>query len=115
VALPDTFSPPPIDALAAVEQAIARTPWRWEYWVVAGLPPDEVSHRIPPTLAVLHSHERGTLLHGFADDLDPLAYVLAGLACPLVILEPPELRAAFRTLADRIQAIAEPPSPGTTS
>lgn len=108
--LPDTFSPPPVDALAAVEQAIAQAPWRWEYRVVATLPLDELSRRISPTLAILHPHERGTLLHGFADDLAPLAYTLAGLGCPLAILEPPELRAAFLALADRIRAIAETPS-----
>lgn len=112
--LPGTFSPPPIDALATVEQAIAQTPWRWEYRVVAALPPAEISQRIPPTLAVLHPHERGTLLHGFADDLDPLAYALAGLGCPLVILDPPELRERMLALADRIRTIAESPAPRTT-
>ncbi len=106
--LPGTFEPSPIDALAAVEQAIAQTPWRWEYRVVAELPLDEISRRITPTLAILHPHERGTLLHGFVDDLDPLAYILAGLRCPLIILEPPELCASMLALADQIRAIAEP-------
>lgn len=113
--LPDAFSPPPLDALAAVEQAIARTPWRWEYRVVAGLPIDEISRRIPPTLAILHPHERGTLLHGFVDDLDPLAYMLAGLGCPLVILDPPDLQTHMLALADRIRAIAESSAPGAES
>ncbi len=110
--LPDTFSPPPVDALAAVEQAIARTPWRWEYRVVVDMSLEALSLRIPPTLAILHPHERGTLLHGFVDDLDPLAYTLAGLGCPLVILDPPQLRTHLLALADRIRAMAESSAPG---
>ncbi|HEU0025495.1 MAG TPA: YafY family protein [Ktedonobacterales bacterium] len=111
----DTFSPPALDALAAVEQAIAQTPWRWEYRVVVALSHEALSQRIPPTMALLHPHERGTLLHGFAYDLDYLAYTLAGLGCPLVILEPPELRARMLALADRIRAIAETSAPGAES
>jgi predicted DNA-binding transcriptional regulator YafY len=109
--LPDTFSPPAIDALTAVEQAIAQTPWRWEFRVVVAMPLETLSRRIPPTMALLHPHERGTLLHGFADDLDPLAYTLAGLDCSLVILEPPELRTRLLALADRIRAVAESAAP----
>jgi predicted DNA-binding transcriptional regulator YafY len=113
--LPETFEPSPIDALAAVERAIAQTPWRWEYRVVVKAPPDELRRRIPPTLATLHEHERGTLLHGFADDLDPLASTLAGLRCSLVVLEPPQLRASLLALAEHIRAIAEAPKPETVS
>lgn len=101
----ETFAPVEIDALAAVERAIAQTPWRWEFQVIAALEPDEIRRRLPPTLAVIHPHQRGALLHGFADDLAPLAYTLAGLDCPLEILNPPELHAAFRALADRIYAM----------
>jgi predicted DNA-binding transcriptional regulator YafY len=105
------FLPVEIDALAAVERAIAKTPWRWEFQVVAALTPDEVRHRISPTLAVTHPHESGALLHGFVDDLAPLAYALAGLDCPLEILNPSELRAAFLALAERIYAIVSLPTP----
>lgn len=111
LALSDTFITSPVDALAAVEQAIARAPWRWEYRVIADMPVEALSRRIPPTMAILHPDERGTLLHGFADDLDWLAHTLAGLSCPLVILDPPELRARMLALADRIRAIAEQPAP----
>jgi predicted DNA-binding transcriptional regulator YafY len=106
----ETFAPVEVDALAQVESAIAQTPWRWEFHVVAALAFDELRRRMSPTLAVAHPHGRGTLLHGFVDDLDPLAYALAGLNCSLEILDPPELRAAFRALARRIQAIAEQPA-----
>ena len=50
---------------------------------------------------------RRTLLHGFAKDLAPLAYALAGLDCPIEIIEPPELRAALLELASRIRANIE--------
>lgn len=110
--LPDAFTPPPpIDALAAIERAIAQIPRRWEYRVVAEMSPDALSQRIPPTTAIPHPHERGTLLHGFAEDLDWVAYTLAGLGCPIVILEPEELRARMLALADRVRAIAEAAAP----
>ena len=107
--LTETFTPQEVDALAEVERAIAQTPWRWEFQVVAALAPEEVVRRLAPTLATHEPHARGTLLRGFADDLDPLAYALAGLGCPLEIIAPPELRAAFRALAGRFGAIADAP------
>ncbi len=114
--LPDTFSPPPsIDASAAIEQAIAKIPRRWEFRVVVDMPSDALARRIPLTVAIPHPQERGTLLHGFAEDLDWVAYTLAGLDCPLTILEPPELRARMLALADRIRAIAEPAAPQSES
>lgn len=114
--LPDTFSPPPsVDALTTVEQAIAKTPRGWEYRVVVEMSPEAISQRIPLTVAIPHPQERGTLLHGFAEDLDWVAYTLAGLDCPLIILEPPELRARMLALADRIRAIAEPAAPRSES
>jgi predicted DNA-binding transcriptional regulator YafY len=106
-ALTDTFTPPPVDALAAVEQSIALVPWRWEFRVIACLTPEEVSQRLAPTIAMRHPHTRGTLLHGFAKDLAPLAYALAGLDCPIEIVEPPELRAAMLELANRIRENVE--------
>jgi predicted DNA-binding transcriptional regulator YafY len=103
-ALADTFTPPPVDALGAVERSIALVPWRWEFQVIARLAPEEVSQRLAPTIAVCHSHARGTLLHGFAKDLAPLAYALVGLDCPIEIIDPPELQAAMLELASRIRA-----------
>jgi predicted DNA-binding transcriptional regulator YafY len=110
-ALFDTFTPVAVDALAVVERSIALVPWRWEFQVIAHLPPEEVSQRLAPTIAIRHPHASGTLLHGFAKDLAPLAYVLAGLDCPIEIIEPPELRAALLELASRIRAhVEQPPS-----
>jgi predicted DNA-binding transcriptional regulator YafY len=108
--LPDTCTPAPIDALAAVEQSIAQMPWRWEYEILAQASLADLRQRIPATIATLRPQEDGVLLHGFAEDLDWLAYVLAGLRCPLVILRPPELRGRLLALADHIRAIAEQPT-----
>lgn len=108
-ALPETFAHVATDALAAVEQAIAQAPWRWEYQVIAQAPLAEIQRRLPATVATTQPHEQGTLLHGFADDLDWLAYVLAGLRCPIVIVRPPELRAHFLALAEHIRSIAASP------
>jgi hypothetical protein len=106
--LPETFTPTAIDAVAAVERAIAQAPWRWEFEALAAMPLAELRQRIPATLATLRPQEGGVLLHGFADDLDWVAYMLAGLRCPIVIVRPAELRASLLALADRIRAIAEP-------
>jgi predicted DNA-binding transcriptional regulator YafY len=103
--------PPEIDALAVVEQALARIPWRYEYRVRLSLPLPEARRRIPITLAELEEQEGGVLMHGYAEELPWLAYLLAGLGCPLVVLHPPELRAQLVALAEHVRAIgtAAPP------
>jgi predicted DNA-binding transcriptional regulator YafY len=110
-ALDETFTPQPVDAVAAVEEAIARTPWRWEFAVLADATAETLRSRMPATIATLHPQaERMVLLQGYADNLDILACTLAGLRCPLVILRPVELRDAFRALADRLRIIADQPA-----
>jgi predicted DNA-binding transcriptional regulator YafY len=109
--LAETFTPLPVDALAAVERSIAQAPWRWPFAVLAQAPLTEVQQRVPRTLATLHPHPDGVLLCGFVDDLDCLAFTLAGLRCPLVIMRPDELRAHLRALADHMRDIADQPAP----
>jgi predicted DNA-binding transcriptional regulator YafY len=111
-ALDATFAPQVVDAIAAVERAIAQTPWRWEFAVQADAPMEALRSRMPATVATLHPQANGmVLLQGYADDLDILACTLAGLRCPLVILRPDELRDAFRALADRLMIIADQSTP----
>jgi predicted DNA-binding transcriptional regulator YafY len=111
-ALAEPFTPQVIDAVAAVERAIAQTPWRWEFAVLADAPIETLRSRMPATVATLHPQADGSvLLQGYADDLDILVCILAGLRCPLVILRPNELRDAFRALADWLYAIANRPTP----
>jgi predicted DNA-binding transcriptional regulator YafY len=108
--LSETFDPPRhVDALAAVEQAIAQIPWRWEYTVRLDLPLDEARRRVPPTIAELQQQGQGALMHGFAEDLAWLAYLLAGLGCRLAVLHPPELRACLLALAEHVKVIAASP------
>jgi predicted DNA-binding transcriptional regulator YafY len=110
-ALGETFAPQPVDAIAAVERAIAQTPWRWEFAVLADAPVETLRSRMPATTATLHPQaDRMVLLQGYADDLDILACTLAGLRCPLVILRPEELCESIRALADRLRAIADQPT-----
>src|SRR5262249_41674742 len=91
--------------------AIAQTPWRWEFSLLAAAPLDILRNRMPATAATLHPQADGmVLLRGYAEDLEILACTLAGLRCPLVILRPDELREALRTLADRLRAIADQPA-----
>lgn len=110
--LQETFTPQDIDALAAVEQSIARTPWRWEFAVLADAPLTTLRLRVPATIATLHPQTNGVLLSGFADDLEWLATTLAALRCPLVVVRPDELRDHLRALADRLRAVADRPAPG---
>jgi predicted DNA-binding transcriptional regulator YafY len=112
--LDETFTPQTVDAVAAVERAIAQAPRRWEFAVLADATVETLRSRMPATTATLHPQADGTtLLRGYADDLDILACTLAGLRCPLVILRPDELRDAFRALADRLRAIADHPATST--
>jgi predicted DNA-binding transcriptional regulator YafY len=109
--LDETFAPQTVDAVAAVEQAIAQAPWRCAFSLLADAPIETLRSRMPATTATLHPQADGTvLLRGYADDLDILACTLAALRCPLVILRPDELRDAFHTLADRLRAIADQPA-----
>lgn len=104
--LTNTFDPPLVDALAAVEHAIGQVPWRWEYRVRLDLSLEEATLRIPAALASIEQEECGVTVHGYADDLSWLAHFLAGLRCPLVVLSPPELRAELHALAEHIHRIA---------
>lgn len=109
--LQETFTPQDIDALDAVEQSIARTPWRWEFAVLADAPLSMLRLRVPATVATLHPQANGVLVSGFADDLEWLAVTLAGLRCPFVVVRPDELRVQLRALADVLYTIADQPAP----
>lgn len=100
-----SFAPQPVDALAEVERAIARTPWRWEYHVRLDLPLLEAQQRIPATTASVAETAQGVIMHGFSEDLAWLASMLAGLGCGLSVIDPPELLTALTDLAAHIHRI----------
>jgi predicted DNA-binding transcriptional regulator YafY len=96
----ETFSrPAAFDALAAVHHALATVPkaYRFEVWLDTSL---EVV-RWWAHVASMHFEEQdgGVVLRGEIDDLSWIAPRLAGLGVPLVIREPPELRAVLRDYA----------------
>jgi predicted DNA-binding transcriptional regulator YafY len=100
-----------LDALAAVERAIALVPWQWEYHVRLDLTLEDATRRIPATMASLEEDEQSgqrVIMRGYASDLAWLAHFLAGLRCPLIVVSPPELRDHLLALAEHIgQIVAE--------
>jgi predicted DNA-binding transcriptional regulator YafY len=109
--LAETFTPPTIDALAAVERSIGQAPWRWEYRVRLELPLDVAAQHISPATASLEQSEDGVIMSGYADDLAWIAHLLAGLRCRLVVLSPPELRGELLALAEHARLIAAASQP----
>ena len=108
-ALDEAFTPQAVDAVAAVERAIAQTPWRWEFAVLADATVETLRSRMPATWRPSTRRRMEWFFYsGYADDLDILACTLAGLRCPLVILRPDELRDTFRALADRLRDYRRP-------
>jgi len=103
-----TFLPPQnFDALEYVMHSLAMTPSRWYVEVGLCLPLAEAQQRIPAPLAVLEDKGRHVLLRCYAQNLEWMAYVLAGLQCHLVVFQPPELQRALQQLATHITTIAE--------
>jgi predicted DNA-binding transcriptional regulator YafY len=96
----ETFGRPPhFDALAAVHHALASVPkaWRFEVWLATTL--DDLRWRTSFSYLVFEEADGGVLLRGEIDDLRWLAPRLAAFGVPLVIRQPPELRAVLRDYA----------------
>ena len=97
VAPPDGF-----DAVTYISRSLARTPWPYEVEVLLHLPLADAARRVPATLAELVEASEGTTLRMRVSSLDWMARVLAGLDCGFTVLEPEELRASVRGLADSL-------------
>jgi predicted DNA-binding transcriptional regulator YafY len=82
-------------------------PWPYEVEVLLDLPLDEVTRRLPATLAELSEEDGGTLLRMRVSSLDWTARVLAGLGCDFTIVRPEELRASVRVFAERLSGCAD--------
>lgn len=89
------------DAAALVAEGLAVSVYRWQARVLLKLKPVEAAQLISPTTGVLEPARGGTLLRIGGEDLEWIAQYLAGLPCRFRVLEPDELRAALRSLADR--------------
>lgn len=106
---------PGFNIVQAVEQALAATPGIYRVEVLLRTTLDEARQCVSPAVATLEAHPDGVLLRCNAQRLEWVAQHLAGLDCPVVVISPPELRDAFRNLAQRAVAMAEQclPADGT--
>jgi predicted DNA-binding transcriptional regulator YafY len=91
--------PTGFDALAAVERALAAVPRPWQVEVWLGMTAAEAGERTGLSAAHFEETGGGVLLRTGADDLETMARYLAWLGAPLVVHEPPELRAVLRRYA----------------
>jgi predicted DNA-binding transcriptional regulator YafY len=109
----DAFQrPEDFDVVGYLRQAIGEAVYGTRCEVLLALNLEEAKQRVSPTDGTLEEVEDGTVLRFSADDFDWAASYLAGLECDLVVLRPPELRAALRTMAGRLRAAAHPPKRG---
>jgi hypothetical protein len=81
-------------------------PDRWDIEVLLGISLDEARCRLPRELASLEQQGEFVRMRTSMPDLDAMARRLVALGCPLTIVGPPELRAAFLKLAAEIAEIA---------
>ena len=99
--------PADFKALEHVERAIARTPGVWDVVVLLKTTLEHAQMHISPVLATLEAVADGVLMHCYVNQLDWMAYVLAGLDCSIVIQQPAELHEAIARLAARVAQMAE--------
>jgi predicted DNA-binding transcriptional regulator YafY len=108
VALLDTaFNPPPdFDALGYMLDSFQAIPDRWDIEVLLETSLDEARCRLPRELASLEQQGEFVRMRTSMPDLDAMARRLVALGCPMTIVGPPELRAAFLKLSAEIAEIA---------
>ncbi len=99
--------PGDFDSLQYLARTLATMPGTWAVEVLLETTLEAAQQRVPATLATLEEVPDGVVLRCYAQSLDWIAHFLAGLRCPLVVHEPPELREALRRLAAEIAQLAE--------
>ncbi|HEY0754105.1 MAG TPA: YafY family protein [Ktedonobacteraceae bacterium] len=95
------------NTLDQLRRIFASMPGTWKVEVELKMSLEDAEQQVSPTIAMLEPLPDGVLLHCHEENLDWLAYFLMGLRCPLVVRNPPELRAALHRLAGRIIEVAE--------
>ena len=98
--------PSAFDSLGYVYRSLAMMPDRWLIDVLLETTLEEAQQMVPPTLATLEQVAEGVVLRCYVGHFGWIAHFLAGLDCPMVVRQPPELRAALLELAKRITAMA---------
>lgn len=103
----ETFTRPPgFDSLGYVIRSLATMPGTWFIDVLLSATLEEAQRLVPPALATLEEVPNGVVLHCYVENLDWIAYFLAGLDCPLIVRQPAELREALQRLATKIATVA---------
>lgn len=96
------------DAAAFVQRSTSQHPYEFLARVLVSAPMAEASAQLPPTVGVLTaSGPDRCVFESGGNDLDVMAWHLARLPWPLVVLDPPELVGAMRALAARLAAVVE--------
>jgi predicted DNA-binding transcriptional regulator YafY len=99
----ETFNCPlDFDALAHVIQSIPRTPAHWQAEVLLETTMEVAQQSLPPSVAMFEQAADGVVLRCNVNDLDWMAYLLAGLSFPFIVRQPVELRDALSKLAQNI-------------
>jgi predicted DNA-binding transcriptional regulator YafY len=99
------FDPPSgFDALVYLDETIKSLPRKHTVEVVIGADLDEVREYLYDGDYFLEPHERGTRLHGRADQLTYLVQTLAQFDCPIWPVQPDELRTLLLAHAQRLAA-----------
>lgn len=102
------FEPRPApDAAEFVRRAISLSPYAYVAKIVVDAPVSEVRRWFPQLVASVEEYDGDqSLVSAGANRLEMLASHLAQTPWPITVLEPEELRAAFRSMARNLQAAA---------
>ncbi len=99
--------PANFDAMDYMLSSFEAIPDKWNVDVLLQMPLDEIRARIPRELATLVQTAQGIRLRSSIHDLNMIAHTLIALGCPIKILNPPELRTEFLSIAENIRQYAE--------
>lgn len=106
--LDETFTPPSdFDALDYLINSLATIPSAWDVEVLFAATLEQAQHRISRDIGILEEARDGVLLRTWADGLDWIAYYLMSTRLKFTILNPPELRAKVRELAQQFIDMAD--------
>lgn len=102
-ALPETFTPPDLDALRIIEEHLSQG-WTYPVEVLIDARAEEVSRWLPRSLGRLEPDEDGdrTRLRAATDEPDWYARQLATIPAPFRVIGSPELQRATAALGQRL-------------
>ncbi|WP_102141870.1 helix-turn-helix transcriptional regulator [Mycobacterium hubeiense] len=109
-ALGSTFAPRPApDAAAYVRQSISASPYPYVAKVRYRAPEHVVAQHFPPATATIEPDgPDACVVTAGADDPEKMVFYFAMAGEPFEVLEPPEVVAAVRTVAERLRVASTP-------